>query len=571
MADIFLSYAREDREKAERLAKALEGQGLEVFWDREVPAGSTWADFIGGELEKASCVVVVWSTAAIASEWVREEATDGRKRDILVPALFEEVEPPSGFKQIQTEDLSAWDGHQAAPLFRRLVERIERFLRGTPTAGPSPVVFGLHGIRTAAKWQKAFAEVAQKNGLVPRIHSWDFGFFSVPRFLLPWARGKKLRWFRDTYVAEINDRSVPLKEGELPSIVAHSFGTYLVAYAMQRFKHLKFDRVLLCGSILPTDFHWQALFDRGQVRRLRVEYGVRDPWVRLVGWFVPATGPSGERGFATDSPALEQERFEYAHSEYFGPGHMEHAWVPFFQGHANQGRQLTPRPGPRQPWLAYLSAAIVLSLVVQLTAITFSFYPALSIPAVVSPQETTASTDGLRARVATGAEGEALLNQDPPNSLVREVFGPPGTDQATFDLPYTMKLAWDQRKTTDRMRAHRLAIPYFKAALTEIKEAGLEGKANLWGGTFNKVKKRGGTEWSHHAWGIEIDIDPEGNQLYSGEDQWRMDARVVRIFEKHGFFWRGHRGFNAASFVLSTDTIREIGERLDSQAADSAQ
>ena len=43
MADIFLSYAREDREKAERLAKALEGQGWSVFWDRETLPGAVRA------------------------------------------------------------------------------------------------------------------------------------------------------------------------------------------------------------------------------------------------------------------------------------------------------------------------------------------------------------------------------------------------------------------------------------------------------------------------------------------------------------------------------------------------
>jgi hypothetical protein len=34
MSDIFISYASEDRSKAEPLAKALEEQGWSVFWDR---------------------------------------------------------------------------------------------------------------------------------------------------------------------------------------------------------------------------------------------------------------------------------------------------------------------------------------------------------------------------------------------------------------------------------------------------------------------------------------------------------------------------------------------------------
>ena len=38
MADIFLSYARKDKDRIEPLAKALGGQGWSVFWDREIPA-----------------------------------------------------------------------------------------------------------------------------------------------------------------------------------------------------------------------------------------------------------------------------------------------------------------------------------------------------------------------------------------------------------------------------------------------------------------------------------------------------------------------------------------------------
>jgi hypothetical protein len=38
MSDIFISYAREDRPRAEAIAKALEEHGWSVWWDWNIPA-----------------------------------------------------------------------------------------------------------------------------------------------------------------------------------------------------------------------------------------------------------------------------------------------------------------------------------------------------------------------------------------------------------------------------------------------------------------------------------------------------------------------------------------------------
>lgn len=53
MADVFISYAREDRARAKRLAGALEARGLSVWWDREILAGQAFDEVIEAELRKA--------------------------------------------------------------------------------------------------------------------------------------------------------------------------------------------------------------------------------------------------------------------------------------------------------------------------------------------------------------------------------------------------------------------------------------------------------------------------------------------------------------------------------------
>ena len=39
MADIFLSYAKVDRERVQRIYDALKSRNLEVFWDHDILGG----------------------------------------------------------------------------------------------------------------------------------------------------------------------------------------------------------------------------------------------------------------------------------------------------------------------------------------------------------------------------------------------------------------------------------------------------------------------------------------------------------------------------------------------------
>ena len=101
MADIFISYANEDIDRVEPLAKALENQGLSVFWDRKIPPGRTWDDIIEEAIEAAKCIIVVWTKESVNSGWVRAEAQEGLDREILVPIKFDDVKIPLRFRPVQ--------------------------------------------------------------------------------------------------------------------------------------------------------------------------------------------------------------------------------------------------------------------------------------------------------------------------------------------------------------------------------------------------------------------------------------------------------------------------------------
>ena len=124
MSDVFISYAREDLERARLLATALESRGRSVWWDRHIVAGQTFDQTIERELESAKSVVVLWSKDSIESEWTKNEATVASERNVLVPALLDDVRIPLEFRRKQTANLIDWDGDVSHEGFQALCEGI---------------------------------------------------------------------------------------------------------------------------------------------------------------------------------------------------------------------------------------------------------------------------------------------------------------------------------------------------------------------------------------------------------------------------------------------------------------
>ena len=129
MADIFVSYAREDLERVEKLVERLQGEGWSVFWDRETPPGKPWREVLEAELTPAGCVLALGSKSSITSRWVLEEAEAGAERRILLPARLDPVEPPLGFRTVHACDVTRWDGAADSPGLRELIEAIAQILR----------------------------------------------------------------------------------------------------------------------------------------------------------------------------------------------------------------------------------------------------------------------------------------------------------------------------------------------------------------------------------------------------------------------------------------------------------
>jgi hypothetical protein len=128
-------------------------------------------------------------------------------------------------------------------------------------------------------------------------------------------------------------------------------------------------------------------------------------------------------------------------------------------------------------------------------------------------------------------------------------YGKPGPENLTvIQLPYPMRIAWDTKSTVTKMQCHKLVAANFLAVfndllatygLQKIQQLGID----LFGGCYNFRKQRGGSDWSRHAWGIAIDLDPARNSLKATSKTAQFAKPeykpMIDIFYKHDFIGLG--------------------------------
>ena len=116
-----------------------------------------------------------------------------------------------------------------------------------------------------------------------------------------------------------------------PSIVVHSFGSLILAKAIERFTDLTFDKIILTGSIIPKDFPWDELKERKQFSKVLNIVCVKDIPVKIAKWFVIGASDSGGIGFP-DCAIVEEKRYPKAgHSDSHGADVYRSHIVPFLE------------------------------------------------------------------------------------------------------------------------------------------------------------------------------------------------------------------------------------------------
>jgi serine/threonine protein kinase len=105
LADIFVSYCHDDRARSEALCELLKREGYSVSIDRDfLVAGDRFRDRIEEEILRAKAVIVLWSTRAVDSEFVRDEASRATRRTVLLQLIIDDMPDsavPLGFGELQ--------------------------------------------------------------------------------------------------------------------------------------------------------------------------------------------------------------------------------------------------------------------------------------------------------------------------------------------------------------------------------------------------------------------------------------------------------------------------------------
>lgn len=118
-----------------KLVSALRNNGLDVWWDEDIPPSAPWEATIEKALANSAAVIVCWSPESVASENVRSEARVAREDGRLIQVFLKPCSPPLFFGERQGIDLTKWRGNAEDSRIIRLADAIRKIEGGEAVGG----------------------------------------------------------------------------------------------------------------------------------------------------------------------------------------------------------------------------------------------------------------------------------------------------------------------------------------------------------------------------------------------------------------------------------------------------
>jgi hypothetical protein len=123
MPKVFVSYAIGDHDAAATIISAVGATGLDVTSPDSIPPGTDLREEVRRLLDAAQCVIVLWSNAAVQSQWLQEEigyAIQAWSSDRLVVATLDDTPLPIGLRDLSHIPIRSNNGSGAKELIDRV-------------------------------------------------------------------------------------------------------------------------------------------------------------------------------------------------------------------------------------------------------------------------------------------------------------------------------------------------------------------------------------------------------------------------------------------------------------------
>jgi len=201
------------------------------------------------------------------------------------------------------------------------------------------IVILLHGIRDHGLWEDEVAISLRNHGLTPKPII--FGRFDLFRFLFPFS------FFRKRVIAKVK-RQLEVVQHDNPeakiSIIAHSFGTWVVTKIIEDNFLLKFNRLIFCGSVADANFkseNYSGYFNHPVLN----EIGDKDIWPALAKSITWGYGTAGVEGFSS-ARATNRRHAGYKHGDFLKKAFCDDHWISFLKGNPENPLSGNPKTPP---------------------------------------------------------------------------------------------------------------------------------------------------------------------------------------------------------------------------------
>lgn len=129
-------------------------------------------------------------------------------------------------------------------------------------------------------------------------------------------------------------------------------------------------------------------------------------------------------------------------------------------------------------------------------------------------------------------------------------------------LPGEVPFCGDLTRMVATYRVHKLLLPFFRQAFSQIALVGAWGEIKDWGGTYAfRVNRNNPAALSAHCWGAAVDLNPI--ELPNGSTL-RIAPAVVDAFARQGFVYGGNYGHpDPQHFECSAELLQKLGRLVE--------